>query len=57
MEAKYCPITRNDCQGNCAWYVAGLNGCALNVLAQAVDDLANNLSDAVLEVGVANNEN
>lgn len=47
MENKYCPLMKCDCMKNCAWYVVGLNGCSVNVLAQAIDSQIDAIEDFV----------
>lgn len=29
-----CPLSHKPCREDCAWYVVGINVCAVNVLAQ-----------------------
>lgn len=35
-----CPLMKDECfEGKCGWYVNGLNQCAMNTIAQAIDCL------------------
>jgi hypothetical protein len=44
---KLCPLAKDQCvEESCMWFVNGLNKCSMNVLAQAVDSMA----DAIEEV-------
>ena len=43
----YCPLIKSECvEKKCGWYVIGLNECAINTLAQALDCQA----DAIEEI-------
>lgn len=42
----YCPLIKEFCNDKkCAWYVIGINACAMNVLAQAMDDQSNTIQE------------